>query len=87
MSNLDTLSVPSRATADYAVSNPENAWPGAGSEVLVWMIMAGEELVQFGCDITGGEIWMRRRSFGGEGGPWQEWTNTAGANPPDAPAP
>lgn len=81
--DLDTLAVPSRTDADYVIHDPDNAWPGHGDDVLIWMQLVGDELLQFGRNRDGGTTWLRRRNFAGEGGAWSDWVDFAGVNPPD----
>jgi hypothetical protein len=81
--DLDLLSVPSRASADYAVHEPVNAWKDAAEDVLIWMIMANNILIQFGQDAAGGAFWQRWRDFSDSASAWSRWEPTLGEPEPE----
>jgi hypothetical protein len=80
--DLNTLTAPGgRRTGDYGVHHPVNAWPGAASDIVVWLHYVGDNLVQHGHDVGNNEqIWQRQRKDGSAD--WTQWTLQSSAPEP-----
>lgn len=80
--DLDTLTARYEA-AHYAVSNPQNAWPGASSDIYIWQLVITDQLIQIGADqVSPGNLFFRQRTYVGEAGPWSDWANFPSAVQP-----
>ena len=63
--DLNTLMPVSASHGDYGLNDPANAWPGAGTDVVVNVSWLGTTLVQVGYNSENpDDIWARHRREG-----------------------
>ena len=80
--DLDYISVPRLAEGDYRIQNPINAWPGAGTEVIIYVSSFGRgQITQTGVSVTDATDarWQRTRQRDGRWTQWQDVSAGGGA--------
>ena len=84
--DLNSLTPVSASRGDYGINDPANAWPGAGTDVVVNVSWLGTTVVQTGFNADNpDDLWVRYRRDGEQA--FSEWASLSGAIAPPEPAP
>jgi hypothetical protein len=84
--DLDTLTIPTVPVGsdEKVISNPANAWPGAGDTIVKVIRSGPTAIVQIGYDKASGRTWVRELPAPEHR--WGDWKLT-GVEEPEPPEP